>query len=297
VTPIARSGLSAMTLQSKHIKPLNIFHRKVMRSFLGLSDKSPIPCAYFLTGELPLEATLHKDVFTLFHNVWSNPETKIFEIVKFLLLNCPKNSHTWSRHVMNLAVMYGINDPALAIQSVPPSKTEYSKLTLTKITAYHESELRKGLNGQPHPILLNIFTSRDALKARSHVKFLCGDIYTQKRKSKYKGGSAICRLCDCQEIEEIVHIITTCTSYDDMRERILNEMRIVCDSKLPETFFNEISQDKRLLTQFILDCTSMNLPNRISPDSDFFIEILRLSRDLCYGISRQRTEKLKLLKT
>ena len=82
-----------------------------------------------------------------------------------------------------------------------------------------------------------------------------------------------------------------------MRERILNEMRIVCDSKLPETYFNEISQDKRLLTQFILDCTSMNLPNRISPDSDFFIEILRLSRDLCYGISRQRTEKLKLLKT
>ena len=209
--------------------------------------------------------------------------------------------------------MYDMENPAMLINSVPPSKHEYRTNILAKITVFYESELRKaasgnskmryfnvnlkGLNGRPHPVLHNIVSSRDALKARCHIKFLCGDIYTQERKSRYQGGSPICRLCDNHEKEEIVHILTICTAYKEIRERIMNEIKSVCESKLPKSYFEDIYQNKQLLTQFILDCTSMNLSKRINADSEIFLEILSLSRDLCFGITRLRSEKLKLLTT
>ena len=73
ICPIARSGLSAMTLHENHLEPLAIFQRKILRSFLRLSEQSPIPALHFLTGELTIVAKVHRDVFGLFYNVWINP--------------------------------------------------------------------------------------------------------------------------------------------------------------------------------------------------------------------------------
>jgi hypothetical protein len=75
ICPIARSGLSAMALRTTHINPLSAFHKKVIRGFLHLSDKAPVPALYFLTGELPVEARIHRDVFSLFYNIWVNPQS------------------------------------------------------------------------------------------------------------------------------------------------------------------------------------------------------------------------------
>ena len=82
ICPIARSGLSAMTLRSKHINPLSIFQRKCLRGFLQLSDSCPIPALFFLTGELPIEAKIHRDIFSTLYNIWLNPQTKLNTIVK-----------------------------------------------------------------------------------------------------------------------------------------------------------------------------------------------------------------------
>ena len=307
IAPIARSGLSALTLSAHHINPLTVFHRKSIRGFLGLSNRAPVPSLYFLTGELPLEASIHRDIFSLFHNLWSNPTTKIHGLIKYLLENCPKNSNTWSRHIRNLALTYSIQDPNEVINNTPPSKREYSNYILTKITVYWEKELReraskhsnmkflnvnlKGLNGRPHPCLKFIRTTRDARKARSHLKFLCSDIYTFEKKGKYQGGSSKCRLC-LNENENIVHIISICPTYSEIRTRILEEMKAICETVIT---FDDILSDNEMKTQFILDCTSPNLACRISPDSDIYQSVLKLSRDLCFGILKHRTEQLKIL--
>lgn len=231
VAPIARSGLASMTLSARHTNPLTIFHRKSLRGFLGLSDSAPVPSLYFLSGELPLHATLHRDVFSLFYNVWTNPQTKIHEIIKYLLKNNPTNSHTWARHVRNLAQMYDIEDPLNLIKKVPPSKTEFAEYVKTKLTVHYEKYFRslaaknskmkffnvdlKGLNGRPHPVLSGIFTTKDVQKSRSHVKLLCDDLYTYEKRAKYDGGSPNCRLCFKEEqqeniIENVTHIISIC---------------------------------------------------------------------------------------
>ena len=136
-----------MTLRTNQLATLEVFQRKIFRGFFHLSSSSPIPALYFLSGELPIEAKVHRDIFSLFHIIWSNPQTKIFQIIKYLLENSPQNSHTWARHIRSLSTIYGIEDPLLSIAKEPPKKEAYSSYILTKITVYHEKKLRKAASG------------------------------------------------------------------------------------------------------------------------------------------------------
>ena len=74
ISPIIRSGLSAFALKSSHIETISLFHRKTLRGILNYSKSSNIPSLHFLLGELPIEGQIHKDIFTLFYSVWSNPQ-------------------------------------------------------------------------------------------------------------------------------------------------------------------------------------------------------------------------------
>ena len=314
VSPIALSGLAAMTLRDNSITNLTMFHRKILRGFLHLSKRAPIPSLHFLTGEIPIVAYLHKNVFSLFYNIWCNPHTKIFEIVSYLLKNCPENSHTWCRHIRNLAKVYNITDPLLLIDLTPFKKEDFKNYIRTMITIYYEKKLRyaaqqnskmlylnvsvKGLNGKPHPALENIVGSSQVKKAHAHIKMLCMDLYTYEMKASFQGGSPNCRLCEpsatpFMNVENLSHIIAICDAYKDIRRRILLQIEIVVRQSANHIDFQCILLNKELLTQFILDCTSLNLPTRVSPSDEVCPRIFQLSRDLCFSILKKRISMLR----
>ena len=83
--PVLMSGLSALPIRPRNMKPLQVFHNKILRGFLKQSYHSPVASLFFLCGELPIEARLHLDLLSLFHNIWSNPGTKISDIVKYIM--------------------------------------------------------------------------------------------------------------------------------------------------------------------------------------------------------------------
>ena len=111
---------------------------------------------YFLLGELPIEAQIHRDVFSLFYNVWINPNSKISQIIKYLLQNSPEKSKTWSIFVRNLAVKYDLTDPLECLNSNAPSKANYKEHITTKISAYHEKSLRAGVTNNSRMKYFNI---------------------------------------------------------------------------------------------------------------------------------------------
>jgi len=82
-----------------------------------------------------VEGKLHRETLSLFYNVWINPQTKIFEFVKFLLQSSSANSRTWSIHVRNLCNKYGLEDPLEYLIRAPPSKTMWKRLVDAKIMA------------------------------------------------------------------------------------------------------------------------------------------------------------------
>ena len=119
-------------------------------------------------------------MFSLFLSVWSNPDTKINEIVKYLLSTSPDNSRTWAANMRHVFKMYNLEDPLTYLQRDHPSKTEFKELVLTKVTVFHEQELRNlaannskmeymnvnltGLRGKHHPSLASIVTVEEVRK-------------------------------------------------------------------------------------------------------------------------------------
>jgi hypothetical protein len=140
--PILRSGLSSFSLRTTLLQPLAIFHRKTLRGILTLSKSSNIPALHFLTGELPMEGKVHRDLFSLFFSVWENPNSKIYQIVKYLLEHSSDTSRTWSVHLRYLSQKYGLPDPSECLKVDPPTKSQYKEDVQTKICAYIEKELR-----------------------------------------------------------------------------------------------------------------------------------------------------------
>ena len=158
----------------------------------------------------------------------------------------------------------------------------------------------KGLNGRPHKALQGVTTVQGVQKMRSHLKMLCSDTYTYEIKALYQGGSPLCRLCTgypsgSTENENITHIVTQCDAYSDLRSRILHQMELICASAKTKINFKQMLSNNRELCQFILDCTSLNLSTRISEEEDICPRLFVLSRDLCFGSSKMRSWKHKLI--
>ena len=123
--PVLRSGLATFALRKYQIESISLFQRKVLKSICKLSDTAPTPGVHFITGEPPIEAEMHYDAFILFFCVWSNPNSKIYNIVKYLTVNSYPNSHTWTAHIKYLSEMYSMENPVICLTCDQPTKFDY----------------------------------------------------------------------------------------------------------------------------------------------------------------------------
>ena len=210
--------------------------------------------------------------------------------------------------------MYGIDDPLTCLLKDPPSKHSYKEYILTKITSFHERELRLSaeansrmqyfnvtlgnLRARAHPAVSNMLTSEEVRQSRPIIKMLTGDFFTYELKSKQTGGSDHCRCCNKNDSnyipnpETISHLLTICSAFQDIREKILQEMIHICERiQYLDTLY--IFQDKEVLCQFILDPASMNLKSRVNINDPLLPDLYRKSRNLCYSIADQRLTILK----
>lgn len=175
IHPVLRSGLAALPIRPSVVKTATNFHHKVLRGILKLGPSSPIAPLYFLLGELPVEALIHLDTLMLFWSIWANPHTKIYQIVKYLLLISSSKSLTWSSHIRLLCNQYGLPDPLILISSNLWAKELWKSVTRTAVAIYHETKWRKkaatnsklnffnvkitGLVSRPHPVLSGVLTT------------------------------------------------------------------------------------------------------------------------------------------
>ena len=164
--PILRSGLSTFALRPAQCEPLALFQRKVLKSIFKLSKTAPTPAIHFLAAELPIEGKIHRDMFSLFYSIWTNPDMKISQIVKYLLQNNCDNSRTWTNRIRQLAQMYGLQDPLISLSQDPPPKSTFKEEVMTKITVYHERKLRENASTNSKMQYLNVYACN--LRGQAH---------------------------------------------------------------------------------------------------------------------------------
>ena len=323
--PILRSGLAALPIRPAHMEPLKMFQHSVLRGFLKLSKSSPVPAMFFLLGELPIEGRLHLDVMSLFWTIWDNSETTVKQVIKYILMMSTEKSLTWSVHLRLIFRKYNLPDPLSLLESEVWPKLKWKELTKTRVQAYHEQLLREkarqnskmeylnveltGLTGRSHPILSGVNTAREVEKLRPAVKMLAGDYLTFARLSKDSGGevSPHCRLCEgdpglqplsrdsCDTIE---HVLCQCLATSEVRGRIMSDLVNAVQECYPD---NRILSgcDDSTMTQFILDCSSANLPNdiRFNISDPNITRIFAFTRDLGFAIHSAQIIKLKELES
>ena len=232
--------------------------------------------------------------------------------MRYILKMSNNSSVTWSIHVRLLCLLYSLPDPLHLLENEPVwPKEKWKNLTKTKVTIYHEINLRRkakenskmdflnvqalGLTGRPHPALHKIETTQDANKSRLHIKFLAGDFLTGELLAAQSGGNPECKLCESGS-ETTDHIITQCIALSNVRGRIMPEVMNKVADIAPQCEILE-TNNKQHHTQFLLDCSSLNLPQnvRISNQNPRITEIFKISRDLCYALARERQRKMKKL--
>ena len=141
VCPALRSGLSSLVIKNTLMTPLSIYQRKVLKGILQLSKQASTAGLHFLTGELPVEAILHRDVLSLFYSVWANPNSRIYSIVKYLLTSSNENSSTWSNYLRWISKQYGLEDPLELLKKDAPTKSNFKNDLMVRVRAFHESGL------------------------------------------------------------------------------------------------------------------------------------------------------------
>ena len=224
------------------------------------------------------------------------------------------NSRTWSIHLRHLCRIYSITDPLKLMEEPAWTKGRWKTYTTTLVTTYHEKKLREtainnskmdllnvavtGLCGLPHPIMAGVDTTRDVKKLRPQIKMLAGDYLTYGTLAKQGDGTGgHCRICSVGTWEDTRHILTECLVTKTVRDRswILPELREALTEVQPTININKLMEDESLLTQFLVDCSSLNLPNdtRLSVDNPHITVIFSITRDLCYSSHNVRVKKLK----
>ena len=203
--------------------------------------------------------------------------------------------------------MYGLEDPLTCLMKDPPSKSRYKEQIITKITSFHEKELRSeastnemmpyfnvsllGLRGKLHPSLTGVTTTHAVRKMRPHIKMLSGNYLTHELKSQQSGGSPFCRLCENEShTETLEHLIGKFEGLADIRSRIIISMNNTCQGAGLNINLNLYSSQQ--LTQFVLDPSSINLKQRVSISHPILPQLFQLSRDFCFAIDRSRTKSL-----
>ena len=316
-SPVLRSGLAALPIRPAIMKTLSSFHNKVLRGILKFSATSPIAPLYFLLGELPVEAVHHMDIFALFWCIWANPQTKVYEILQYLLMTANSRSLTWSVHLRLLFQQYQLPDPLRLLNSQVWPKNLWKSTVKIKVTSYFEALWRRkaannsklsflnvqtlGLSGKPHPVLSHILTTQEVMHSRVHTKMLAGDYPCSLYICRDPQQDPSCLLCLSAfperpaQTEDMVHLIARCRATADTRARILPNLLNTLSLHIPS---NGLLQhpNQMHLTQFILDPTSLNLPSdiRICPTHPALHLVLSFFRTLCFAIHKDRTRLLKL---
>ena len=269
-----------------------------------------------------MEASLHLDLLSLFWNIWTNPQTKIFHVIRYLLMMSNSTSLTWAAHVRTVFLLYSLPDPLQLLDSPPWSKERWKNHTNIVVISHHEAALRlkavnniklqylnvscTGLTGKSHPMLTWIQTTQDVVVARPHVKMLAGDYLCYAFLAHDRGGDPHCRLCHTTPntlpttnhapVEDYQHLLTQCRATADTREdKLTTLINTVAYHSNNNSILNNSSPS--ILTQFLLDCTSLNLPTdvRIPPDYPGYTDIARQCSVTINAIHRDRRRQLQAL--
>jgi hypothetical protein len=293
-------GLEVLCLSRKNVDNLETFQRTSLRQLQHLPKSTSKAAIYLLTGAIPLEGIWERKILTLFGNLIRDEETVEFKIIQRQLAMKSSNTNSWTMLVRKTLWKYNLPSPYQLMKS-PPTKERWKRTLKGASRVYWADQLKseavkqislKYLNletcvpGKPHHVWATCTTdTRDVMRACLKAKILVGQYTLQADRYKRKQiNSPMCELC-YQEPEDIQHFLVTCHKLKEVRKRYLSEIECVIVKATNMYEWENIWNDRKLLAQVIIDCTSTNLP---PPINSLVRMIEPITRQCCFALHNTR---------
>ena len=306
VMPILTYGLDVIYINKTQTAVLERFQKKILKQILSLPTTTSDSAVYILSGFLPIEATIHKKILTLFNNVCLQPESSVEKrLARRQLAVKTHSSVSWFITAKKLLLRYDLPDPD-DLLSGSYNKHSWKRVLNAQINRQWQSSildsaaLSSSLRhmhhtyrpGKLHPLLqIPLTSARDLTRIPVKLRLLTSTYILQSTRVAFNQNEVdpTCRLCfECSETME--HFLLNCPVLELIRNSCLPEIR----QNLEENFnmnFDRLSASHKI--RVLLDCTFLfgeYTCNNISESSllDKLHSLETLCRRYLYNIHASR---------
>ena len=312
--PVLLSGVASLTLLKSEKDTLDLHYKTTLESLLKIHAKTPRSFVFFMSGSLPLQATLDLRQLGLFAMISRLKDNILNRIAKHLLVISQDSSRSWFVQIKEICQKYQLPHPLTILES-PPSKIPFKLLAKRHVQHYWEVKLREEAAPldsliffqpkqmslhRPHPLITTCGSnSYEVNKCVIQLKMLSGRYRSDSLLSNFHpSNSSQCQLaCDSPESSgDLPHLLIHCSSLAYRRSVLFDYWKSlaaknpVCSSLVSQM----ISASAEILIQFILDCSAIpEVASLVLIHGDQHLALLfKMTRTFCYSIHRER---LKLL--
>lgn len=247
IIPIMMYGLEVLTLSRSEIDTISQYHRECLRYIMHLPPSTAIPAIHFLSGTLPLEATLHIRILTALRRILaaesgSPPALYIRELICRQMAIKDPSSKSWANLARKLLIKYQLPLPSEVLED-PPDKATWRTMVKEAVNSHWTECLRKEAAGMTslsyldlklcntctlHPVWLNLTSQLAVRKATVKALLMVQRYPLTTSHTAGANRKEQCPLCS-EEPETTEHFILHCKALRQTRAnylpKVLNEGR------------------------------------------------------------------------
>ena len=309
VIPRLLYGLETIHLQNRDISELCSFHLSTLKQIQSLPNRTATSAVYLLLGVLPITAELHKRQLSLFHAIATSENNSMREIA-------------WRQHSIGRPNSFFVKIvDILSIYKLPTfgqimnghyKKLDWKILVRNSVNSYWNVKLKQECKekttlsflateqlaiGKTHNVWNTVSNSvTDVRKAVTKARMATGTYLLQVHKVKFNQAEVdtTCPICQTED-EDLIHVLTSCSAYRDIRMSKFQKIKEYVISEIGKNIWSSCFNNKRNITQLIVDCQSF-IQSKIIPDKkEVLASIEIMTRDYCHTIHLKRLQILGAL--
>ena len=299
ILPRVLYGLEALVIKKTQTDSIEQFQRSVLRSLLGLPNRTAIPALYILSGKIPIDRQIDQKQIMFLHSLISQGG-RLRDLVQRQYVMKKATSKSWIPYIKKILWQYEL--PSIHdLLADTPSKLTWKhtvKQAILKETKKSVEEEAKSMSSlrflnqtycfdKCHSVVVSVTNPRQVERACIKSQMLTGTYTLQATRLKYKQvNSDICLLCG-EESEDLTHALLRCQATAGVRQKYLSAI----DAAIPYVFRHRatVVKNERLLTQLIMDISHTSITELLSLSAACQSDIERISRDLCYAVHMARS--------
>ena len=313
--PVLLSGLATLVLSKNEENLIALHHKETLQGLLRLYPLTPRSVICFLAGSLPGAALLHLRQLSIFGMICRLPENILHKHAVNYFSSVTPSSKSWFSQIRALCLQYDLPHPLEQLES-PLKKTPFRNTTKKKVIRYWESVLRAEASSldsliffkpnfmslvTPHPLWVTAGSSPSKVAmATIQAKMMSGRYRTERlcrHWSKNKDGFCLLSSSCAETIEDIPHILSTCTALTATRDKLL-DFTVQYSHSVPTIaplIIEHCTPASPNFCQFLVDCSTIPdviLATQTPHGIDVLFHLFNITRTWVYTLHKERMKLL-----